>query len=105
MMMGWSPSQESTAILGYVDPMPVDQRQDGEPAEGIAVRRHPDLMLMLRAWAYDLVDRFRCGRFESISDSAWSRLSYFESEAVLTMCSARGRAERAAIRDKAGTDG
>lgn len=79
-----------------MDPLPDADRPEGEPAEGVPVHWHPDVLLMRHPEWVATVDRFRTGARREISARDWERLTYREIEAVLVM---RGAHQRAEIRE------
>lgn len=84
--IGWVPGEDSRHVLAAIDPT------DEDPP--IDVRRHPRLLLLEDRELWGVVDRYSTGARRRLRASDYSRLSSWETVAVMTMRAATMR-ERA----------
>lgn len=83
--LGWDPVEPSQYVLGYVDPMPEDERPEGEDPRGIQLRRHPEMLIRQHPELAGVLDRWRTGARRAISAKDWWTLSSWEIDCVLIM--------------------
>lgn len=92
---GLAAGEDAPGILAHVDPIEDErQRPDGESPDGIAVYRHPELMLAAQPELREMVDEFRCTGPEPLTRAEYADRNNFAIEGHLTMRAAHQRAEK-----------